>query len=232
MKIRVAHAVMAAILLTAVEPAFAHRLDEYLQGAIIAVEKSRVNVEMTLTPGVAVFPVLIAEIDTNGDGVISTVEQRAYVGRVLRDVSLRIDGRALTPRLVSVEFPSTEEMKRGLGAIRLDFDAVLPRGGLNRKLVFENHHLSRIAAYQVNCLKPSDPDIRIVAQNRNYTQSFYELEYMQPGIRADLLNVVWSSTVRKLLRTIALLLGVALAVALLWRRRPSFVAVREPSRQS
>jgi hypothetical protein len=58
----------------------------------------------------------------------------------------------------------------------------LPVGGSRRRLVLENYHQSRISAYQVNCLVPRDPDIRILAQNRNYSQSFYELEYTQPGV--------------------------------------------------
>ena len=58
---------------------------------------------------------------------------------------------------------------------------MLPRGGPNRRLIFENHHESRIAAYLVNCLVPRDPDIRITAQNRNYQQSFYQLDYGRPA---------------------------------------------------
>src|SRR5580692_6856402 len=46
----------AAILLLTAALARAHRLDEYLQGAIVSVEKYRVDVQITLTPGVAVFP--------------------------------------------------------------------------------------------------------------------------------------------------------------------------------
>ena len=57
-----------------------------------------------LTPGVAVFPIVLASIDTNADGVISETEQRAYAERVLRDLSLTIDGDRLTPRLVSINF--------------------------------------------------------------------------------------------------------------------------------
>jgi hypothetical protein len=59
-----------AILILAAMPAFAHRLDEYLQGTIISVEKARVQVQMTLTPGVAIFPFLIPNIDTDRNGVI------------------------------------------------------------------------------------------------------------------------------------------------------------------
>ena len=208
---------VAAILVLAVEPALAHQLDEYLQGTLISVERNRVDVEITLTPGVAVFPTVLADIDTDGDGVISADEQHAYAARVLRDFSLRIDDYSLTPQLLSVEFPALEALKDGRGAIRIEFDAALPRGGVDRKLIFENHHLSRIAAYQVNCLIPRDPDIRILAQNRNYSQSFYELEYVQPGVRADLLNLALLSGIRGPLGTTALLLVAWLALQ--WRQR-------------
>jgi hypothetical protein len=59
--------------------------------------------------------------------------------------------------------------KEGLGEIQIEFSATLPRGGPNRRLVLENRHQRRIAACLVNCLVPRDPDIRIVAQDRNGT---------------------------------------------------------------
>lgn len=181
----------AVILLFAGMPALAHRLDEYLQGTIISIEKDRLQAQTTLTPGVAVYPIVIAAIDTDGNGIISDTEQRAYGERVLHDLRLAIDGHRLIPRLVSMEFPAIEDMKEGRGEIRIEFSADLPRNGPNRKLTLENHHQSQIAAYQVNCLVSRDPDIRIVAQNRNYTQSLYELDYVQAGVRSGLLSLAW-----------------------------------------
>jgi hypothetical protein len=72
--------------------AAAHRLDEYLQATLIGVTRDTVEVEIQLTPGVAVLPVLMAVIDQDRDGRISSEEERAYVGRVAREVELRIDG--------------------------------------------------------------------------------------------------------------------------------------------
>ena len=103
-------------------------------------------------------------------------------------------------------------MKEGLGEIQIEFTADLPRGGPNRRLIFENHHQSRIAAYMVNCLVPRDKNIRIAAQNRNENQSFYQLDYVQAGGRTDL---------RLLLGTIALILSAGLVV--LSRQRALFV---------
>jgi hypothetical protein len=214
MKIR-----LTAILLCTAASGFAHRLDEYLQGALISLEKNRFEAEITLTPGVAVFPIVLAAIDTDSDGVISKAERRAYAGQVLRDVSLTIDGYALKPRLLSMRFPPIEEMKEGLGEIRIAFDGDLPPGDTNRKLIFENHHLSRIAAYQVNCLVPRDSDIRIVAQNRNYSQSHYELDFVHAAVASGPPLLAWWSGSGSLLGPIALVLLARLA--LLLRQRSS-----------
>ena len=177
-------------------PASAHRLDEYLQAILIAVEKDQVQASMRLVPGVAVFPVVLAGIDTNSDGVISKSEQQEYALRVLRDLSLSIDGASLSPRLVSVNFPTVEAMEEGLGEIQIKFSADLPAGGSHRKLVIQDHHQSRISAYLVNCLVPRDPDIRVTGQNRNVDQSFYELDYAQANRRPDLpsLHRWWSGS--------------------------------------
>jgi len=184
------------ILLSLGVPAFAHMLDEYLQAAIISLEKDRIDVSMRLIPGVAVSSAVLASIDTNADDVISETERRAYAERVLGDLSLIIDGSRLRSQLVSVNFPSIEEMKEGLGDIQIEFNADLPSGASNRKLVFENHHQSRIAAYLVNCLVPRDRNTRVIAQNRNENQSFYQLDYMQAGNRSNPQFSKWWSGMR------------------------------------
>jgi hypothetical protein len=174
-------ALVAAIVLLAGTPAVAHRLDEYLQGTLLTIETNRVDAQVTLTPGVAIFPLLIQLIDADGDGVITKTEQRAYADRILRDLTLKIDGQLLAPKLLSLEFPPIEDMKEGRGEIHIKFAADLPSGGPNRKLTLENRHQSQFGAYQVNCLVPRDPKILILAQHRNYTQSLYELDFVQPG---------------------------------------------------
>ncbi len=206
-------ALAVVMLVIAALPASAHRLDEYLQGSLISIEKNRLNAEMTLTPGVAVYPFVISSIDLDGDGTISETEQRAYAAKVLHDLSLSIDDRHLTPHLTSLRFPTTNEMKEGRGEIHLNFSADLPEGGRTRKVTLENHHQSRISAYQVNCLLPQDPAIRIATQNRNYSQSLYALEYVQTN---SLSIDSWSS---RMGWPGALALLLFMRMGLLWRRR-------------
>src|SRR5436305_506263 len=120
-------------------PAFAHRLDEYLQASIISLEKDHVEVSMRLVPGVAVSSTVLAGMHANSKGVISEPEQLSYAEQVLRDVSVKVDEVDLHPRVVSVEFPSVARIKEGMGEIRIGLAApLLVGGGTNRKLVWEN----------------------------------------------------------------------------------------------
>lgn len=172
---------IAAVLCLACGSAGAHRLDEYLQGTLVSIERSQLDAEMTLTPGVAVFPAVMAAMDTDGDGVVSPAEQQAYARRVLGDLTLSVDGRAVIPHLGSVRFPDVGDMKEGRGEIRIALTAGIPRGGGQRTVTIENRHLPGISVYQVNALVPRDPEVRIVRQSRNYTQSQYEVEFAAPG---------------------------------------------------
>lgn len=195
MKMRLVAA--AAVLLSLGVVVSGHRLDEYLQATIFSVERDHVLGSMRLIPGVAVSSTVLAIIDTNADGILSESEQRAYAERVLGDVSLAVDGTSLKPKITSVNFPTTAGMKEGLGEIHIEFAAELPPGGPNRRLVFENHHQNRIAAYLVNCLVPRDRDIRVIAQNRNEDQSFYQLDYVQAGRPSAALSLKsWPSFLR------------------------------------
>ena len=184
-------------------PAFAHRLDEYLQATIVSVEDNQVQLSMRLIPGVAVSSVVLAAIDTNRDGIISTTEGWAYGARVLHELSVTMDGHRLAPRLVSATFSTVEEMKEGTGEIRIELSADLPHGDTHRKLVFENHHDASISVYLVNCLAPRDTRVHILAQNRNRNQSFYELDYMQSGPGAEDQSLAWVPAWLKAVDTLA-----------------------------
>jgi HupE / UreJ protein len=162
-------------------PAFAHRLDEYLQATILSIEPGSVQATMRLVPGVAVAPSVIAGIDSNHDGAISMDEQRRYAERVLQDVQLQEDGRALPLRLISVTFPSIDQMKSGTGEIEIAFASALPilRGG--HQLTFRNHHQSGISVYLVNSLVPQDRHLQLEGQSRNPNQSFYQVTFAETG---------------------------------------------------
>lgn len=197
--------------------ASAHRMDEYLQATTIDIGKSRIVLEIRLTPGVDVFSKVMAKIDADGDRLISETEQRAYADQVLHDLSLSIDGKPLQLHLTSLTFPKIEQMKEGLGEVVFDFEAQIPPGSEHRKLQFENHHQSAISVYLANCLFPKDPDIRITAQNRNYEQTIYRVDYTQVTAGAGVIAADSGSSIRRWLMVDAIILLPSLAF--LWQRR-------------
>lgn len=196
----------AALVLAAASPAFAHRVDEYLQATTISVEKGRVSLQLRLAPGIEVFPKVLALIDTDRDGAIAEAELRAYAERLATELTLSVDGTRLPLRLVSSRMEALEALKDGRGTIEVEFDAAVPRGGANRRLVFENHHQRAMAEYLVNGLVPRDPEIRLGTPHRSVDQSMYQLDYAQAGIASQPASIARSTGVFGWVAALALLL--------------------------
>ncbi|MBV9506480.1 MAG: HupE/UreJ family protein [Acidobacteriia bacterium] len=171
--------IIAAVMLLLSKAGFAHRIDEYLQATIFSLGQDRVQASMRLIPGIQVSPSVIAGIDANGDGAFSDAEEQAYAQRVLNDLTVTIDGKHATPRLISWSFPQAPQLRDGLGKIHIEYAIDLPSGGLDRSLIVANHHQSATSVYLMNVLIPQDRSVRIVAQKRNERQSLYELDYEQ-----------------------------------------------------
>jgi hypothetical protein len=220
-------AVATALLLSAASRLFAHRTDEYLQATTIALGSNRVHVEMRLIPGEAGLSIVLANIDSDANGVMSAAEQRAYAERVVRDLSLEIDDDRVVLWLASWTFPAIEEMKEGRGAIRLELDGDVLTSGHDRTLVFRNRHLPQIAAYLVNGLVPSDPDIRVVAQKRDYSQSSYQLDYVQSGVGGNGTSPDWSRAPWAWIGAASLLLLLPFGS---WRHRKHAIEERQTDR--
>ena len=153
--------------------ASAHRLDEYLQATLIGVTRDGVDVEIGLTPGVAVLPAVMAAIDRNRDGRISPEEERAYAGDVLTDVELEVDGKPVPLRLIDSRFPTVQAMREGLGTIRLNLRA--DRAG--HELRFENRHLPRVSVYLVNCLASQGKSLLVGRPERDQAQRSIRFAY-------------------------------------------------------
>ncbi len=158
--------------------AFAHRLDEYLQATLVAIEPGDIQLQMNLTPGVAVAEQVLALIDRDHDGVISTNESRAYAEMLKRDLALRVDGHDAPLKLESFTFPKPAELRTGSGIILVDF-SVRPgpfTPGTHR-LTLENRHLPAISVYLFNAMRPRSGLIQITGQKRNETQSTGEIAF-------------------------------------------------------
>jgi hypothetical protein len=157
----------------------AHRHDEYLQAARLGVEPRRIELQIDLTPGIAIADAIIGDVDRDRDGTLSRDEQRAYVDRVLDALDLRVDGRPLRVQPVASTFPSLDTLRDGVGTIQLRMAATVPRLSQgDHELAFRNRHRPDVSVYLANALVPDGDRIAITAQRRDVAQRELTIAYV------------------------------------------------------
>jgi hypothetical protein len=170
---------LTAVAALALPPvASAHVLDEYLQATRIDLERDGLILDLELTPGVEIAPVVFGTLDTNRDGRLSHTECHEYARRVVRD--LRVTGeRPLSVTLLEASCPAFEAVQAGVGTIRVRATSPLriDRPGRHR-LVYRNLHDPARAAYVVNALVPAVGGVTITALERDPGQSELALSYV------------------------------------------------------
>lgn len=167
-----------AIAAAAVTSVSAHRRDEFLEAARLAIDPDRVELQLDLTPGISLADRIIGEIDRDRDGVVSEVETRAYAAVVQRDIGLELDGHALPLTLLESRPASAVAMANGEGTLQLRWDAVLPPldAGAHR-LTFRNGHHNDIGVYLANVLVPASDRVAVTAQDRDADQREFTVRY-------------------------------------------------------
>jgi hypothetical protein len=157
----------------------AHRTDEYLQAARLAIDPGRVHLELDLTPGIALAEAIITDIDRNRDGSLSGDEQRAYGRLVLSALTLEVDGMPVRAQLGATSFPDADAMRRGEGTIRIQSAGTLPRLWVGpHQLLFRNRHHPDRSVYLANALVPASEDVTVMAQRRDRDQTELTIAYL------------------------------------------------------
>ncbi|MEZ4624132.1 MAG: hypothetical protein R2843_04940 [Thermomicrobiales bacterium] len=101
----------------------AHPLDQYVQMTYITVEPTEIVVELYITPGVLIAPDVLAELDANGDEVISEAESYAYIAPMVDALQLTVDGEPVTLALTSIDMPAYLNIQTGYGEITITTSA-------------------------------------------------------------------------------------------------------------
>ena len=188
---RAASALFLTLAIAGAAGVSAHRRDEYLQAARLAIEPGIVQLELNLTPGIELADAIIADIDGNRDGSLSRTDEYGYARRVLDALTLEIDGATVRPQLAATSFPSTDAIKRGEGTIRLQLAARLPSlAAGSHQLLFRNRHDPGRSVYLANALAPATTDVTITGQQRDTNQTELRIDYL---LRAapDRLHGTW-----------------------------------------
>lgn len=188
----------------------AHRRDEYLQAARIAVDPDVVRIELDLTAGIAVADRVIADIDRDRDGDISPGEASAHAEVVRQAIGLDVDGRPVAVTLATRRYPALAAIRSGEGPIRLELIGYLPPlSGGTHHLRYRNAHRADIGVYLANALVPSSALIAIEGQRRDIAQRELVIDYtLRTERRRSGLGLLVASTV----------VAVLVFAALFWRR--------------
>jgi len=184
-------ATLVAALFGWSSPADAHRLDEYLQATRVAIDVDRVSVEIDLTPGATVAAKIFALIDTDHDGRVSDTESERYARAVLDSIHLNIDGRPVPLTRVAYRFPGFDEMRLGIGVIRLAATASAPGGSGRHQLVLRNTYLPDESVYAANALAPANDVVEIDGQRRDPLQHGLIVDY-RVGRSPWAVRAMWS----------------------------------------
>ena len=158
--------------------ASAHRLDECLQAARIAIEPRAITLELDLTPGVDVAATILADIDRDHDGAFSLLEQQDYARRVFEDMEIAVDGRPAKAAAAPAIFPDAEAIQRGEGTIQLRSTIPLARQAAGaHQVFFHNGYRSGISVYLANALVPGSSRIAVRSQRRGADQRDLTIDY-------------------------------------------------------
>ncbi|MGC4106735.1 MAG: hypothetical protein QM753_10355 [Thermomicrobiales bacterium] len=169
----------------------AHPLDVYLMGSYVTVTPTQVEVEVDATPGVLLAPDVLSQIDTNGDGILSDAESRAYVQTIVDALQLSVDGTPLTLSITKIEMPSYLNIQAGYGLIRISTNADLPAStttdGATASLSYVNGFTPTGAMYQVNTFTSttSNTPIDLGTQHRSDDQASLDVQFAIGGTVAS-----------------------------------------------
>jgi hypothetical protein len=172
----------AIVVLAGTTTASAHRRDEFLQAARLAIEPARVELQLDLTPGIEVADTVIADIDFDRDGVLSPDEKRHYIDSVVSAVALDVDGTALHVVAIAATFPDVGAFRRGEGTIQVRAGASLPplSNGAHQ-LSYRNANRPDISVFLANALVPDSNRVVVHAQQRDTDQRDLRIDYeLQP----------------------------------------------------
>ena len=178
------------------------------------------QLELDLTPGIALAEAIIEGIDRNRDGSLSQDEQRDYAGSVLSALTLEVDGTPVRAQLTAASFPDVAAMRQGEGIIRLQSTATFPRLSTgSHQLLFGNGHHPDRGVYLANALVPASNTVVVTAQRRDTYQTELTIDYVLRAGPA-------TSTDAWLLGSIAAAMVMVLAI----RRSRSVAGAKSPGR--
>lgn len=175
--------VVAALWFATTGRVSAHRYDELLHATRVGIGTRSIQVEMSVTPGMAVADTITRDIDRDGDGIFSPKEQTDYAARTLAHITLRVDeSRPLTLHVAGTHFPAPTAIRSGEAIITLQLQTELPElAGGEHRLMFVNNDTTAGSIFLANALQPNNEQITINKQRRDVEQRELAIDFTVEG---------------------------------------------------
>ena len=182
-----------------------------------AIEKGRLQAQITLTPGVAVFPIVMAEIDADADGAISEAEA-AGVCRAGSPRFVDHDRRPSLDAPIGIDPISEDRRDERRNAARSSSTSmrICLAAAAAEDSIFRKSSPKPDRSLPGELSRPSRP-ARFGSSARSATilQSHYQLDYVDAGVLPNAQFFTWWSADRGWLAALALALFARFA--LIWR---------------
>jgi nickel/cobalt transporter (NicO) family protein len=164
-------------LVAPARPASAHPVDEYLQSSYITVTPTTIDIELDLSPGVLVAPVVLRQLDADANSTITDPETRAYVDTVMSTLVLDVDGTSRPFAITRIESPEFLTVQAGYGIIKVFASAAVDNAIGPHQLRFRNGFAPPRATYQVNTFVTDAAAVSVGAQVRDDRQQQLDVTY-------------------------------------------------------
>jgi hypothetical protein len=172
-----------ALLMMLMGVAYAHPVDEIVQGAYVTLMPGKVLLELDITPGSAVSGAVLNVLDADGDKNISTAETEVYAGLIIKQLSLFIDNVDTAWSLESVSVPPYTSLQSATDTLKILAFAARDDATGPHTFRFTNNYQPAQSSYGANVfLRPCDGWIfQIMEQKhsddgRQLTVSFEQIE--------------------------------------------------------
>jgi hypothetical protein len=149
--------------------AWAHPVDEVVQGAYLTLVPGEVRLELDLTPGSQVAAAVLKSLDANADGRVTEAEAQSYGVRVLAQSRLTLDGLAVLWRLDRVSLPPYQNLQTGNGILKIYGVAIRSDQSGPRTLNYQNRYQPAKSQWTANIfLQPASGwQYRVTGQRRS-----------------------------------------------------------------
>jgi hypothetical protein len=118
-----------AVLACAGSPLHGHPHNDVDQQVLLSISPARLDITVRIVPSPQEAAAILATIDGNGDGAVSSAEAAAWGKAVFDTVSIRLGGVAVRPDSIAVRVPETALVLAGTGMIEIGATAPLAAGG-------------------------------------------------------------------------------------------------------